>query len=84
MGEEAQVARREEDDMSLNSMTGHGRGTASANGIKVEVELSSVNRKQLDISVSVPRSLTALVPRMDEVIHAAVSRGRVSGESHRT
>jgi len=66
--------------MSLKSMTGHGRGSASANGIKVEVELSTVNRKQLDISVSVPRSLTALVPRMDEVVHSAISRGRVTGE----
>ena len=66
--------------MSLKSMTGHGRGMASANGVKVEVELSSVNRKQLDISISLPRSLTALEPLVVEEIHKVLSRGRVTGE----
>ena len=61
-------------------MTGHGRGTASANGVKVEVELSSVNRKQMDVSVSLPRSLAALEPLVYEEIHKSLSRGRVTGE----
>ena len=66
--------------MSLRSMTGHGRGMASSNGVKVEVELSSVNRKQMDVSVSLPRSLTALDPLVYEEIHKALSRGRITGE----
>jgi uncharacterized protein (TIGR00255 family) len=53
---------------------------ASANGVKVEVELSSVNRKQMDISVSLPRSLAALEPLVYEEIHKSLSRGRVTGE----
>ncbi|HEY8240281.1 MAG TPA: YicC/YloC family endoribonuclease, partial [Kiritimatiellia bacterium] len=35
--------------MSLRSMTGYGRGVASGHGLHVEVEVSSVNRKQLDV-----------------------------------
>ena len=66
--------------MSLLSMTGHGRGTASANGVKVDVELSSVNRKQMDVSISFPRPLAALEPRVVEEIHRSLSRGRVNGE----
>jgi uncharacterized protein (TIGR00255 family) len=61
-------------------MTGHGRGTASLDGIKVEIELSAVNRKQLDISIALPRMLAGLGPRMDEVIGKNLSRGRVTGE----
>lgn len=66
--------------MSLKSMTGYGRGTASASGINVEVELSSVNRKQMDISVTLPRSIGVLEPRVDEEINKALSRGRITGE----
>lgn len=61
-------------------MTGHGRGEASAGGVKVEIELSSVNRKQMDVSLSLPRSLSVLEPRLVEEVHRAVSRGRVTGE----
>ena len=66
--------------MGLRSMTGHGQGMASSNGVTVEVELSSVNRKQMDVSVSLPRSLTALDPLVYEEIHKALSRGRITGE----
>jgi uncharacterized protein YicC (UPF0701 family) len=35
--------------MALKSMTGFGEGCASIEGVQVVAELSSVNRKQLDI-----------------------------------
>ncbi|HPG00288.1 MAG TPA: YicC family protein [Kiritimatiellia bacterium] len=66
--------------MSLRSMTGHGQGTASASGILVSVEISSVNRKQLDVSIGLPRSLGALEPRVQEEVQKWLSRGRVTGE----
>lgn len=66
--------------MSLKSMTGHGRGTAAAGGIKVEVDISTVNRKMLDVNVSLPRPLMALAPRVEEEIGLVLSRGRVSGD----
>lgn len=66
--------------MSLKSMTGHGRGVGAASGIQIEAELSSVNRKQADVFVRLPRSLEALEPRVEEEIRKVVSRGRVTGE----
>ena len=65
--------------MSLVSMTGFGRGLAADADWRVEVELSSVNRKQLDISLSLPRNLVSLESRLVAVIHARISRGYVKG-----
>ncbi len=65
--------------MPLKSMTGFGRGQASAGGLTMEVELSSVNRKQLDVRVGLPRELSALEARVGSLIQKKVSRGSVSG-----
>jgi uncharacterized protein (TIGR00255 family) len=65
--------------MGLASMTGYGRGEASAHGMKVEVELSSVNRKQFDVRMSLPRTLSALESRMYALVHDKVSRGFITG-----
>jgi len=66
--------------MSLRSMTGFGRGEAAAGGIKVEIEISSINRKQLDVTLVLPKSLEALESRIQEEIHKGISRGRLRGE----
>lgn len=65
--------------MALISMTGFGRGDAARSGIKVEVELSSVNRKQFDVRINLPRSLSVLESRIYELIHKSVRRGHVQG-----
>lgn len=65
--------------MALKSMTGFGTGSASAGGISVTVELSSVNRKQLDINISLPRNLVTLDALVQSMIRNDFSRGRVSG-----
>ncbi len=65
--------------MALTSMTGHGRGESSVGGLRVEIELSSVNRKQLDIRLNLPRQLSSLESRIHELVHKALSRGQVSG-----
>jgi uncharacterized protein (TIGR00255 family) len=65
--------------MALKSMTGFGEGTASAGGIRVTVELSSVNRKQLDINVNLPRNLITLDAQLQKMVRAEFTRGRVSG-----
>ncbi len=65
--------------MALKSMTGFGEGAASASGIQVTVELSSVNRKQLDININLPRNLVTLDAQVQKLIRAEFSRGRVSG-----
>lgn len=60
-------------------MTGYGRGECARDGFNVTVELSSVNRKQAEISVNLPRELEMLEPRLREAILHEVSRGRVTG-----
>ena len=65
--------------MALKSMTGFGEGAAAAEGIRVVVEISSVNRKQLDIHVSLPRNLVTLDAQVQQLIRSEFTRGRVSG-----
>lgn len=59
-------------------MTGHGRGECSQDGFKITVELSSVNRKQAEIALNLPRELELLEGQMRDVINRAISRGRVT------
>ena len=66
--------------MSLMSMTGRGTGAAAGRWARVEVELSSVNRKQLDVNVGLPRQLASFESRIQGRIQQAVTRGRVTGE----
>lgn len=64
---------------AMKSMTGFGRGESrQENGTTWVVECSSVNRKQLEVSVNLPRDLHDLEPQVRAVITAACSRGRVN------
>lgn len=65
--------------MALKSMTGFGEGTASVGGICVVAEVSSVNRKQLDINISLPRNLITLDAQVQSLVRREFSRGRISG-----
>ena len=62
----------------MRSMTGYGRGEIDHNGAKFSVELNSVNRKQSDIVVNLPRDLTELEPRIRQSINEKISRGRTN------
>lgn len=59
-------------------MTGYGRGQSVHNGAKFTVELNSVNRKQSDVVVNLPRELAELEPRVRDAINAEVTRGRLN------
>ncbi len=59
-------------------MTGYGCGECACNGCKITVEVSSVNRRQGEISLSLPRELEALDPRIRDEVHHRISRGRVN------
>lgn len=59
-------------------MTGYGRGQTVHNGSKFSVELNSVNRRQSDVVVTLPRELGELEPRVRDVINAEVARGRLN------
>ena len=66
--------------MGLTSMTGRGAAAAAGRLARVEVELSSVNRKQLDVDVGLPRFLAAYESRVLETVQGRLSRGRITGE----
>jgi len=62
----------------MKSMTGYGRGECSQRGFKVTVEVSSVNRKQTEIAVNLPRELEVLEARARDEINRRVARGRLT------
>src|SRR5579862_610937 len=62
----------------MRSMTGYGRGQSALNGAKFSVELNSVNRKQSDVTINLPRELAQLEPRVRDAVNARVARGRLS------
>jgi len=59
-------------------MTGYGRAEIDHGGTKFNVELNSVNRKQSDIVINLPRDLTELEPRIRQTINENISRGRTN------
>jgi uncharacterized protein (TIGR00255 family) len=59
-------------------MTGYGRAETDHGGTKFSVELNSVNRKQSDIVVNLPRDLAELEPRIRQTINENISRGRTN------
>ncbi len=59
-------------------MTGYGRGECAQDGFKITVELSSVNRKQAEVSVTLPRELDMLEAQIRDAINRVVARGRVN------
>src|SRR2546423_11656280 len=62
----------------MRSMTGYGRAEVVHAGRKFSVELNSVNRKQSDIVISLPRDLGELEPRIRQTINENISRGRTN------
>jgi uncharacterized protein (TIGR00255 family) len=62
----------------VRSMTGYGQGETDSNGTKFTVELNSVNRKQSDIVVNLPRDLASLEPQIRQAINESISRGRTN------
>ncbi len=62
----------------MKSMTGYGWGECSKGGFKVTVEISSVNRKQSEISINLPRELEVLEAQIRDEINQRIARGRVT------
>ena len=59
-------------------MTGYGWGECAQDGYKVTVELSSVNRKQSEIAVNLPRELEVLEAQVRDEINRRIGRGRLT------
>lgn len=60
-------------------MTGFGRSEASDGTWKVTIEIGSVNRKQFDCNITLPRELAVLEGRLQSFIRSRVSRGYIKG-----
>ena len=65
--------------MPLTSMTGFGAGQASSDAWRIEVELSSVNRRQFDCTFSLPRELAALEAQALAAVRRSIRRGYLRG-----
>lgn len=64
----------------MRSMTGFGKSYAASKelGIAFNVEISSVNRKQLEIRASLPHEISALELLLRQLIKQKITRGTVS------
>jgi len=65
--------------MAVQSMTGFGRGEITKKGYKITVELSSVNRKQFDFNISMPREFTSYEAKLSSLVSSVIKRGYVKG-----
>jgi uncharacterized protein (TIGR00255 family) len=62
----------------IESMTGYGKGEATAHGITYFVELRSVNNRFLEISSRTPRILSHRDNDIRDTIRTKINRGKVS------
>ena len=63
----------------MRSMTGFGKGHAANAelGVAFSVEISSVNRKQLDIRASLPHEINSLELSLRQIIKEKIARGTI-------
>jgi uncharacterized protein (TIGR00255 family) len=61
----------------MRSMTGYGRATAAIEGSTLTVQVSSVNRKTLDLTVKMPEEWESLEPAVGELVRKFAARGKV-------
>lgn len=62
----------------LVSMTGFGRKTIETDEIRIDAEIKSINSKQLDISINVPKAYSSKEIELLELIRTNLKRGKVS------
>ncbi|MBV5319800.1 YicC/YloC family endoribonuclease [Chlorobium phaeobacteroides] len=62
----------------LESMTGYGSAEAVDNGVRVFVELRSVNNRFAEVSVKLPRQLLAFELEVRELVRSTFQRGKIS------
>ena len=62
----------------MRSMTGYGRGMSSLGTFTLTVQVSSVNRKTLDLAIKLPEEWESLEAAVGEQVRKVASRGRVS------
>ncbi len=61
----------------MKSMTGYGRATAALGNSTLTVQVNSVNRKTLDLSMSLPSEWDELEASIRDAVRAVAARGKV-------
>ncbi len=61
----------------MRSMTGYGRAASSLAGGTLTVQVSSVNRRSLDLSIKLPADWECLEAEIGETVRRVASRGKV-------
>lgn len=61
----------------IRSMTGFGRSQYSGGGLNVSVEMSTVNRRTLEFTVSLPREWQSMEGAIQELLKERFDRGRI-------
>jgi uncharacterized protein (TIGR00255 family) len=61
----------------MNSMTGYGRASAALGQFTLTVQVSSVNRKSLDLTMKMPEAWESLEPAIGEQVRKFAIRGKV-------
>ena len=61
----------------MRSMTGYGRATAALEGFSITVQVSSVNRKTLDLTIGLPEEWESMEPNLGALVRKYASRGKV-------
>jgi len=61
----------------MNSMTGYGRASGPLGTFTLTIQVSSVNRKSLDLSVALPGPWESLEPAVGEQVRRVAVRGKV-------
>ncbi len=64
----------------MKSMTGYGRATAALGSHTLTVQVSSVNRKTLDLTAALPPEWEALEPAVGELVRKFAARGKVHAD----
>lgn len=61
----------------MNSMTGYGRASGQIGTHSLTVQVSSVNRKSLDLTIKLPEVWESLEPSIGEQVRKVATRGKV-------
>lgn len=61
----------------VKSMTGFGRGVATCDAYTLTVEIATVNRKQFDASIWLPREWMCFEVKLHGLLRSAIARGAV-------
>jgi len=61
----------------MKSMTGYGEASQNVRGIKITVQIRSLNHRHLDLQLRVPREFLAFEEEIRKAIRERIARGRI-------